>query len=133
MKDVANTPNAVLILESDHDLAESIRLYLEDMYRVYIIDNPRKIKSYVRRYGIKLVVSDLDVPSPELRNTLRMIRTANPGIKIILMYMFLDEDARSNHSILNEADDHIFKPFDAAVLRCKVERLLTPAKKIPTA
>lgn len=124
MKRVNIPPNGVLILESDKDLADSIRVFLEDVYAVYIIDDPSKIKSYITKYKIKLIVTDLDMPYPNLRNNLQLVRSSNPGIKIILMYMFLDEDEKRDSSILKEADDHIFKPFDADVFRYKVDRLL---------
>jgi DNA-binding response OmpR family regulator len=120
----AKTTSGVLILEDDKDLADSIRLFLEDVYSVYIIDDPSKIKAYITKYGIKLLVTDLDMSYPNFRNKLRSVKTSNPGIKIILMYMFLDEDAQRDASILNEADDYIFKPFDADVFRYKVDRLL---------
>ena len=124
MKRAKISTNGVLILENDKDLADSIRIFLEDVYSVYIIDDPSKIKTYISKYGIKLLVTDLDLPHPNLRNKLQSIKTSNPGIKIILMYMFLDEDGQRDSSILKEADDYIFKPFDADVFRYKVDRLL---------
>jgi len=124
MKKVNVPTNGVLILENDKDLADSIRLFLEDVYSVYIIDDPSEIKTYLTKYEIKLLVTDLDMPHQNLRNNLQSIRSSNPGIKIILMYMFLDEDGQRDSSILKEADDHIFKPFDADVFRYKVDRLL---------
>ena len=116
--------NSVLILENDKDLADSIRVFLEDVYSVYIIDDPSKIKSYISKYGIKLLVTDLDLPHPNLQKKLHSLKSSYPGIKIILMYMFLDEDGKKDSSILKEADDYIFKPFDADVFRYKVDRLL---------
>lgn len=124
MKRAKVPTDSVLILENDKDLADSIRLFLEDVYSVYIIDDPSKIKAYIKKYGIKLLVTDLDLPHPNLRNNLQSLKTSNPGIKIILMYMFLDEDGQWDSSILKEADDYIFKPFDADVFRYKVDRLL---------
>jgi DNA-binding response OmpR family regulator len=124
MGTVNNSTNAVLILEDDRDLADSIRLFLEDAYPVYIIDDPSKLRTYVTKYKIKLLVTDLDMAYPNLQQNLQVIKSSNPGVKIILMYMFLDEDGQKNHSILNEADDYIFKPFDADVFRYKVDRLL---------
>ena len=124
MKRVNGSTSGVLILENDKDLADSIRLFLEDVYSVYIIDDPSKIKSYIAKYRIKLLVTDLDMPYPNLRNNLQSVKSSNPGIKIILMYMFLDEDGQKDSSILKEADDYIFKPFDADVFRYKVDRLL---------
>jgi DNA-binding NtrC family response regulator len=124
MKRADASTNGVLILEDDKDLADSIRVFLEDVYSVYIIDDPSKIKTYITKYGIKLLVTDLDMPHPNLRNKLQSVKSSNPGIKIILMYMFLDEDGQKDFSILKEADDYIFKPFDADVFRYKVDRLL---------
>jgi DNA-binding response OmpR family regulator len=124
MKKADITTNGVLILENDKDLADSIRVFLEDVYSVYIIDDPSKIMTYISKYGIKLLVTDLDMPYPNLRNKLHSIKSSNPSIKIILMYMFLDEDGQRDSSILKEADDYIFKPFDADVFRYKVDRLL---------
>lgn len=124
MKRADVSTNGVLILEDDKDLADSIRVFLEDVYSVYIIDDPSEIKTYITKYGIKLLVTDLDMPHPNLRNKLQSIKSSNPGIKIILMYMFLDEDGQKDSSILKEADDYIFKPFDADVFRYKVDRLL---------
>lgn len=115
---------SVLILENDKDLAESIRVFLEDVYSVYIIDDPSKIAAYIKKYGIKLLVTDLDLPHPNLGKKLQSLKTSNPSVKIILMYMFLDEDGKKDSSILKEADDYIFKPFDADVFRYKVDRLL---------
>jgi DNA-binding response OmpR family regulator len=124
MKRADVSTNGVLILENDKDLADSIRVFLEDVYSVYIIDDPSEIKTYITKYRIKLIVTDLDMPHPNLRNKLQSIKSSNPGIKIILMYMFLDEDGQKDSSILKEADDYIFKPFDADVFRYKVDRLL---------
>ncbi len=125
MKRADVSTNGVLILEDDKDLADSIRVFLEDVYSVYIIDDPSEIKTYITKYGIKLLVTDLDMPHPNLRNKLQSVKSSNPGVKIILMYMFLDEDGQKDSSILKEADDYIFKPFDADVFRYKVDRLLS--------
>jgi DNA-binding NtrC family response regulator len=124
MKTFKKPPTAVLILEDDKDLADSIRIFLEDNYSVYVIDDPSEINNAISKYGIKLLVTDLDMTLPDLQKILQMIKSANPGVKIILMYMFLDDDDSSNHSILKEADDYIFKPFDADVFRYKIDRLL---------
>lgn len=124
MKKADVSTNGVLILEDDKDLADSIRVFLEDVYSVYIIDDPSEIKTYITKYEIKLLITDLDMPHPNLRNKLQSVKSSNPGIKIILMYMFLDEDGQKDSSILKEADDYIFKPFDADVFRYKVDRLL---------
>ena len=124
MRTLQKSANSVLILEDDPELADSIRLFLEDTYRVYTINDPSQLKLYINKYGIKLLVTDLDMSYPNLENNLQLIKSSNPGMKIILMYMFLDDEKQKNHSILKEADDYIFKPFDADVFRYKIDRLL---------
>ena len=53
MGTVNKSANAVLILEDDRDLADSIRLFLEDVYPVYIIDDPSKLRTYITKYRIR--------------------------------------------------------------------------------
>ena len=125
MSSKTESAKTVLILEDDRDLADSIRVFLEDNYPVYIIDDPGKLESYISKYQIKLLVTDLDMSVPDLKHDLHSLKSSNPGIKIMLIYMFLDEDRKKMHSILEDADDYIFKPFDADVFRLKVDRLLT--------
>ncbi len=72
-----------------------------------------------------MLVTDLDYSNADLRSNLLDIRSCTPGIKIILMYMFLDDENQKSHSLLKEADDYIFKPFDADVFRYKVDKLLS--------
>lgn len=115
---------AVLIIENDSDLANSIRIYLEDTYKVYITKDPSQIAKYIANHKVKLILTDIDVSSPDLDRHLTTIKASNPEVKIILMYMFLDEDEVQDQLIFKKADDYIFKPFDAEVLRHKLEKLL---------
>jgi len=115
---------AVLILENDIDLADSIRLYLEDSYRVYVTRHSSKLLRYITRYRIKLILTDVDTPSIDLQRQLAEIKSSNPDVKIMLMYMFFDEEGVSEKSLLQSADDYISKPFDADVLKQKLDRLL---------
>jgi len=113
----------VLILENDNDLANSIRLFLEDTYRVYIIQDASKLIQYLKKFKINLLVTDVDIPHPDFEKFLHFTKNNHPNLKIILMYMFLDEKEHKGKSILNKADDHIFKPFDADLLKKKLDRL----------
>ena len=49
MRTLQKSTNSVLILENDLDLADSIRLVLEDTYQVYIIDDPSQLKPYIKK------------------------------------------------------------------------------------
>jgi DNA-binding response OmpR family regulator len=117
---------SVLILENDSDLADCIRLYLEDSYQVYVTQDAANLEGYVSKYKINLIITDLDSPYPNLREQLKNIKRENPQVKIIVIYMFLDDEEQKERSILKEADDYIFKPFDADVLKFKLNKLISP-------
>jgi DNA-binding NtrC family response regulator len=119
---------AVLIIENDSDLANSIRLYLEDTYNVYITKDPARISEHIANHQVKLILTDIDLSSPALDRQLSRIKNKHPEIKIILMYMFVDEDEAQEQLIFSKADDYIFKPFDADDLRHKLEKLLAVKK-----
>lgn len=127
MKDFDKAARTVLIIENDRDLAESIKLFLEDSYQVYVTRDPKKISDIIVRRNIQLVLTDIDIPNCELQQQLSMIKSAHPDVKIIVMYMFLDEEELMEQLLFQCADDYIFKPFDADVLKRKLDRLL-PAK-----
>ena len=119
----AEQNKAVLIIENDIDLADSIKLYLEDSYKVYITRDPAQISRFISRHDIKLILTDIEVVSPELKQRLIKLKTSHPDVKIILMYMFFDEDEIEDQSFFRNADDYIFKPFDANVLKNKMDKL----------
>jgi DNA-binding response OmpR family regulator len=129
MRKVESNNKAVLIIENDSDLANSIRLYLEDTYSVYVTKDPAQIANYIAQHKVKLILTDIDISSRDLHSHLSRIKASNPEIKIVLMYMFLDEDEVQEQQIFSKADDYIFKPFNADVLRHKLDKLLTVNSK----
>ena len=112
----------ILIIENDKDLADSIKLYLEDSYRVFITRDLAQISRCIARHKIQIILTDIDMASPEIQNKLIELKSDNPDVKIILMYMFLDEDEAQDQPFFKNADDYIFKPFDADVLKDKLDK-----------
>ena len=124
---------ALLVLGVDPDLAEGIRIYLEDSYQVYIVAHPADLNTHLTSYHVDLLLTDLDTSGINELEQVQSIRSAYPDLKIIVMYMFLDEEERREKSILSAADDFISKPFTASVLKYKLDRLLLPGLKQGTA
>ena len=104
----------VLILEKDNDLAKSIRLYLEDFYKIYIINQPKQLKEFTSLNLVDLIVISLDYNHSDLKGHLHNIKILNPGIKIFITYFYLDDDIQTEKSILNNADDFIFNRLTQA-------------------
>jgi DNA-binding response OmpR family regulator len=122
MKTSQSVP-CIILLENDIDLADSICAFLEETYRVFVIQDPAELPSYITRYQINLIISDVDTHHPNLEKILKRIKTTDPRIKVLLMYLFIDEDEVSDKSIFKDADDIILKPFDVDVLRNKLDKL----------
>lgn len=114
----------VIILENDSDLADSIRVFLEDSYQVFVVQDPAHIMGYLSKFNINLLVTDLDTSHPDIQKHLNEAKNFNPNLKILVMYMFIDEDNKLARSILNDVDDYIFKPFNADILKLKLDRLV---------
>ena len=114
----------VIILGSDPELADSIRVYLEDAYKVYVVNDPSRIMRYISNFKVNLLLTDLDTSLPDIKRHLQEARDVNPNLKIMVMYMFIDEDNQLARSILDDVDDYIFKPFNVDVLRHKLDRLV---------
>jgi DNA-binding NtrC family response regulator len=117
----------ILLLEEDRELANSIRMYLEDTYRVYVVQYAEKFTQFIKQHNVDLVVTELDFPCPNFQKLLHNLKETRPDIKIVIMYMFFDRFEHDEKSIMQEADDYIFKPFDADVLRHKLDRLANHA------
>ncbi len=118
----------VLILEQDKDLADSIRIYLEENYIVHICAEPQKLLERIAYHPIDVLLTGIDFPLANLRNLLHQIKMTRPEIKIIVMYMFFDADRGTENLILNDADDYIAKPFDVGILKNKLDKLLFSRK-----
>jgi DNA-binding response OmpR family regulator len=120
---------ALLVLGVDPDLAEGIRIYLEDSYDVYIVTDPADLNTHLASYHVALLLTDIDTTGINQLQQIQSIRSAYPDLKIIVMYMFLDEEERREKSVLSAADDSISKPFSASVLKYKLDQLLVPVVK----
>jgi DNA-binding response OmpR family regulator len=114
----------ILLLISDKDLAESIRIYLEDAYKVYMTANQTECLDLLAAHPIDLLLVDLDMSELEKAKWLDILPSDFPRLKILGMYMFLDEDDRSEINITKIAHDYIFKPFSASVMKYKIDALL---------
>lgn len=125
----AEPKKSVIILESDQDLADSIRMYLEDSYLVKIVKNPVVLLREIKNTRYDFLISEVDFPRGHFIKLLKYLRGNQPALKIILMYTLFDGAHTHEKFMLQAADDFIFKPFDVNALKYKLDKL-NRAKKI---
>jgi len=129
MNEQTCTKPALLILGVDPDLAEGIRIYLEDSYQVYLISDSADLDGCLASFHAYLLLTDIDTADINTMHQLQNIKSAHPEMKIIMMYMFPDEEESREKSVLSAADDSISKPFSASVLKYKLDQLLSLSTK----
>lgn len=124
MRENDRKKTSVLILECDKDLGSSIKTYLEDSFRVFSTCNPDEIDRLISQNQIDILLTGIDFPRMNLKSIMERARQVSPKIKVVVMYMFFDTDRWTEKLILSNADDYIAKPFDADVLKHKLDRLM---------
>ncbi len=115
--------NKVLIFDKDIELANNIRIYLEDSFKVKIVKSIDDLITEIKINKFDFLLSEIDAKNQDFQNILNQIKTIQPGIKILLMYTYFDSDGITEKSILNAVDGYIFKPFDVNILKSKLSQL----------
>jgi DNA-binding response OmpR family regulator len=115
--------NNILIIEDDHDLAQSLSNYMQQDFTVTVAQNGKQgIKKFTTK-NYQLVLLDLrlpDLPGIEVCQALRQHNADTP--LLILTGM---ADAETQIQLLNAgADDYVTKPFDGRQLRARINALL---------
>ena len=119
----------VVILDSDQDLAQSIKLYLEDSFRVHLVKNPTQLLRILKQTKCDYLISEVDFPKSKFQKVIKFVKNSHPEINIILMYTFFDGEGILEKTVLSKADDFIFKPFDVRILKSKLDQLVQKKEK----
>lgn len=109
----------ILIAEDEQDIAELLRLYLENEgYRVFWVGNGVEALKIIEREDISLAVLDIMMPRMDGYELTRRIREIS-NIPILI----LSARDKSNDKILGlnlGADDYMAKPFDPLEIVARV-------------
>jgi DNA-binding response OmpR family regulator len=129
MNSQQQTMPSVLLLSDDLDLSECIRVFLEDSYRVTVCTGVGDNGFPIGNSLPDLLLVDLDTIGTGPYRQLLQVKAEYPPLKIVVMYMFLDEEDQHDKFVQQVADDYIFKPFSAVVLKRKLDQLFVAVAK----
>ncbi len=113
----------VLIVEDDHDLAQSIKQSIQNDYVVEIASSATQALTLLSTYNFDLLLLDLNLPDKsgiKLFSQLKLQGIATPAIMITA-----DSLLSSKISAFNSGfDDYLVKPFDCEELKARMKAIL---------
>lgn len=113
----------VLIIEDTTDIAQLVRMHLEDLDCTVLVENRGDTGlARFREGGIDLVILDLMLPGLDGLSVCREIRTL-PGYTPVLMLTARSSELDRVLGLEMGADDYLTKPFSVAELTARVKAL----------
>ncbi len=113
----------VLIIEDTPDIAQLVRMHLEDLDCEVLVENRGDTGlARFREGGIDLVILDLMLPGLDGLSVCREIRTL-PGYTPVLMLTARSSELDRVLGLEMGADDYLTKPFSVAELTARVKAL----------
>jgi DNA-binding response OmpR family regulator/two-component sensor histidine kinase len=132
LPDNKETPSCmILVVEDNCDMRFFIRSHFEPTYQVIEASDGKEGWQQVVNIIPDIIISDIMMPGMDgfefCRKVKKDERTAH--IPVILLTALLSREQQMD-GIDAGADDYITKPFDIAILRAKVENLMTLRKSL---
>jgi len=108
---------SLLIYDTDFDFANDIKIYLEDIFRVRIVENIAELISDIKQYKADILLFEIYSLDQKSHILFNQVKKIYPKLKILLMFTYLDFNHTEEKLILSETNDFIYKPFDVNLLR----------------
>ncbi len=113
---------AVIVVDDDPVvLMSSSKLLSENGFSVFAHNSADKAVAKLKENNVSAVLTDVQMPGLSGLEFLKIIRTINPGIPVILMSAYAEVDV-TVEAIHEGAFDFIMKPFKPTVLANSVKR-----------
>jgi DNA-binding response OmpR family regulator len=115
----------VLLVDDDHELCESLwQILREQGYRVAIAHDAAGAVEHLRNAVYRVALIDMKLPGSDGSEVYRLIREANPQLRVILITGCRPEMDPIVQRVLDAgADEACYKPFDVPRLLCTLSRL----------
>ncbi|GEA83782.1 MAG: response regulator [Cellulomonas sp.] len=114
----------VLVVEDDADTALFVRTVLERRagMSVTVTADAMSALAHVASQGVDLVLTDIQLPGMSGLELLGALRSAAPGVPVVVMTAFASVDYAVD-ALQREADDFLVKPLSAADLVERATRI----------
>ena len=113
----------ILITEDEREIAELIKLYLEnESYMVFCAEDGKEALELLEQESIDMAILDIMMPGMDGFTLCRKIRERESVPVLFLTARVLEEDQLRGYEL--GADDYILKPFSLRVLLAKCQAVL---------
>jgi CheY-like chemotaxis protein len=118
----------VLVVDDDSDLCSTLwDLLREHGYRVSIAHDHQRAAQQLRDTQFQAVLIDMKLPAGDGTTVYRLVRTANPQARTIVITGHRTEMDQLVNRVLDEGADAVcYKPFDVPRLLSTLEKLAPP-------
>jgi len=111
----------ILICDDEEGVRESLKLILEDDYKLSFAKTGEEAAEKVKEGQIDLAILDIKMPKISGIDTLKMIRKISPKTKVIMVSGYKSVEAASE-AINSGASEYIVKPFNTSQVLKSVEK-----------
>jgi len=114
----------LLIVDDELSMRQFLtHLFQREGHAIRVAENGRQAMALLRQQPADVILSDVKMPDMGGIELLRAARELQPGIEIIMMTAFANEET-AHEAFLLGAFDFVHKPFDNELLKEKVTRAL---------
>jgi len=114
----------LLIVDDELSMRQFLtHLFQRDGHAIRVAENGRQAMTLLREQPADVIISDVKMPDMGGIELLRAARELQPGVEIIMMTAFSNEEM-AHEAFLLGAFDFVHKPFDNELLKEKVARAL---------
>jgi two-component system OmpR family response regulator len=127
-----DTPDHVLVVDDDRQLAELVSHYLQDSgFRVSTASQGAQMRAVLSKVRIDLIVLDLMLPGEDGLSLCRELRSrAGPAIPVLMLTARGEESDRVVGLEMG-ADDYLTKPFAKRELLARIRAVLRRTRMLP--
>jgi DNA-binding response OmpR family regulator len=114
----------ILIVSPDQNFCLSLSMLFGDRYRVYTASSLSVLQDAVHSRGVDLILVD-EGPSRNVVDRIERLRSLNPGLPIIILYVYSPRDVDLDSALRKAVDSVFYKPFEIASVSRRVDDLLS--------